>query len=109
MADSTYTPLFARVLIRREVKEKSAGGIIIPNAQRHAKHEGVVVAKGETASESITVGDRVIFGKHAGAWLDSTYSDIKDTARGGIKVGEKENDDGTLFICQDEDLLCIIK
>lgn len=92
---ATYNPLFARVLIKREIEEKR-GSIILPDAKRHARHEGVVLAKGSTADESIKVGDRVIFGKHAGAWLDSTYS-----AKG-------ENEDGTLFICMDEDVLCVI-
>lgn len=90
-----YTPLFARVLIKREIEEKR-GSIILPDAKRHARSEGVVVAKGPTADESIEVGKKVIFGRHAGAWLDATY------AKGA------ENDDGTLFICADEDILAVI-
>lgn len=88
-----YRPLFGRVLIRREIEEKR-GSIILPDAKKHARNEGIVVAVGETA-EGIKVGDKVLFGKHAGAWLDSTYSK-------GI-----EQDDGTLFICADEDILCV--
>lgn len=88
-----YRPLFGRVLIRREVEEKR-GSIILPDAKRHARCEGVVVRVGETA-EGVKEGDRVVFGRHAGAWLDNTYSN-------GI-----EKDDGTLFICQDEDILCV--
>lgn len=100
-----YTPLFARVLIQRKVEEKR-GSIILPDAKRHARCEGVIVAKGPTADENINVGDHVIFGKHAGAWLDGTYSDVKD-ARG--IVGSKDNNDGTLFICQDEDVLAKVE
>lgn len=102
MNAAQYTPLFARVLIRRTVEEKR-GSIILPDAKRHARSEGIVIAKGPTADENISVGDHVIFGKHAGAWLDSTYTEMKD-ARG--IVGIKDNNDGTLFICQDEDILC---
>ena len=108
-----YQPKFGRVLIKREVQEK-IGSIYIPESQqkRQAACEGVIIALGETAGwtetytpenerialQTMKVGDRVIFGRHAGAWLDSTQ---------GMK-GE-ENDDGTLFICQDQDILAVIK
>ena len=106
-------PKFSRVLIKREVKEK-VGSIIIPDnqAKRHAKCEGVIIAMGETAGftesynengesiviQTMKVGDKVIFGRHSGAWLDSNYTDRGD-----------EKDDGTLFICQDQDILAIIE
>lgn len=105
-----YQPKFARVLIQREVKKKSAGGIIFSDAKRHAKCEGIIVGLGETAGwieayndnhltpvRTLDLGDKVIFGAYSGAWLDSTYT------------GDKENDDGTLFICQDADILAVIK
>jgi co-chaperonin GroES (HSP10) len=103
-----YEPKFGRVLIKREVQEKTKGGIILPDAakKRHAACRGVIVALGETAGwtetyidgelkpvQTLSVGDNVIFGRHAGAWLD----------------GDEEKDDGTLFICQDQDILTIIK
>jgi co-chaperonin GroES (HSP10) len=94
MSECRYKPLFGRVVIKREAQEKH-GSIIIVNAKKHAKSEGIVAAVGPTA-EGVKVGDHVIFGRHSGAWLDATYS------------GQTENDDGTFFICQDEDLLAII-
>lgn len=112
----TYEPKFARVLIKREVREKTTGGIILPDTakKRHASCEGVIVALGETAGftdtyeerginyepktiQTLKVGDHVIFGRHSGAWLDGTYN----------KDGE--NDDGTLFICSDQDILAVVK
>lgn len=96
-----YEPKFGRVLIEREVKK--ASGIIIPDsaAKRNAPSVGVIVALGETAGwteiftasgsetkQTLKIGDKVLFGKHAGAWID-------------------END--TLFICQDADILAVIK
>lgn len=110
---STYEPKFGRVLIERTVKEKSAGGIIIPNAQRYAYPEGLIVALGETAGwtetydedgnkeviQTLRVGDRVIFGRHSGAWLDATYNSAQ----------KSENDDGKLFICQDADILAVVR
>lgn len=93
--EAKYKPLFGRVIIKRDVEEKR-GSIILPDAKRHARSEGTVIAKGPTADETIEIGQRVIFGKHAGAWLDGTFS----------KMGDE---DGTIFICQDEDILAIVE
>jgi len=102
-------PKFGRVLIKREVRTKTAGGIIIPDtaAKRNAALEGVIVALGETAGwtdgydpdsnvipiQTLHIGDKVIFGRHAGAWLDMT---------------DEAKDDGSLYICQDQDILAVI-
>ena len=103
----SYLPKFGRVLIKREAKEKTSGGIILPDAKRHAKCIGVIVALGETAGwaevpekgyiQTLNVGDQVVIGRHTGAWLDGTYK------------ADGDSDDGTLFICQDADILCVIK
>jgi co-chaperonin GroES (HSP10) len=113
-----YKPKFGRVLIKREIVEKTSGGIIIPEnaAKRQAACDGVIVALGETAGftesfyenetgvltqhtiQTMKVGDKVIFGRHSGAWLDGTYSQKGD-----------HNDDGSLFICQDQDILAVIQ
>lgn len=110
--ESSIKPKFGRVLIKREIKAKTAGGIILPDEaiKRLATCEGEVIALGETAGwvdsyengerisiQTLNVGDKVIFGRHAGAWLDATYGN------GG------QNDDGSLFICQDGDILAVIK
>lgn len=108
---TSYKPKFGRVLIRREVKEK-VGSIFLTDAKRHASCEGEIIGLGETAGwtetfdkhgdkiavQTLQIGDKVMFGRHSGAWIDSTIS-----ARG------EANDDGTLFICQDQDILCVIK
>lgn len=96
MSECAYRPLFGRVIIKREIEQKK-GSIIVPThiAKRHSRSEGVVIAIGDQV-EGVKVGDAVIFGKHAGTWLDSTYSD------------KGENEDGTLFMCQDEDILAVI-
>lgn len=91
-----YKPTFGRVIIKREIEQITKGGILLPNAKKHAKLQGVVIAIGPTA-EGVKEGDKVFFGKHAGAWLDNTYT------------GATENDDGEHFICQDEDILAIIE
>jgi len=97
MSECKYSPLFGRVIVKREVEAKK-GSIMIPEhiRKKHARSEGIVVAIGPTA-EGVSLGDHVIFGKHSGTWLDATYA------------GSAENDDGTMFLCQDEDILAIIK
>lgn len=107
--DVRYEPKFGRVIVRREVESKTSGGIYIPEAaqKRNASCVGIITALGETAGwaevpdkghiQTMKVGDKVVFGRHSGAWLDATYG-----AKG-------ENDDGTLFICQDADILAVIK
>lgn len=106
-----YEPKFGRVLIKREVKEK-IGSIIIADAKRYASCEGVIAALGETAGwtsvptdsgestyqQTLKVGDRVLFGRHSGAWIDATYG-----------TNGADNDDGSLFMCQDQDILAVIK
>jgi len=83
MSDCSYTPLFGRVLIEREIVRKTAGGLIIPDKEqkRLSVSKGKVIALGETAGWSktfdddgneksvrvINVGDEVIFGRHASA------------------------------------------
>lgn len=98
MSECKYRPLFGRVLIQREVKEKN-GSIVIPQhlRMRHARNEGIVVAIGPTCDESIQIGNKVVFGKHAGTWLDKTYS---------VTVEAEET---PYFLCQDEDVLLVIE
>lgn len=87
--DIGFVPLFARVLLEREKKEISAGGIIIPESvqQKHAPEYGRVIAVGPTCDDSVKVlvGKTVYFARFAGAWL---------------KVNDRD-----FFICQDEDIL----
>lgn len=82
-------PLFARVVIEREVLK--SGSIIIPDeaAQRNAPAKGVVVAVGPECDESVQVGETVLFGRYAGDWF---------------KDGEKE-----VYVCQDEDIIAVVQ
>jgi len=68
-------PLHDRVLVKRlEGEEKTAGGIIIPDAAKEAPIEGEVIAVGEGRVDengkvhplSVKTGDRVIFSKYGG-------------------------------------------
>src|SRR3954462_15819583 len=70
-----FRPLHDRVLIRRvEAEEKTAGGIIIPDAAKEKPMEGEVVSVGPGArgedgkiqALDVKAGDRVLFGKWSG-------------------------------------------
>lgn len=88
-------PLFARVIVRREMFTKSSGGIIIPDAaaKRHSAARGEVIAVGPTADESVKVGKTYVFGRYAGAWLDEKCQPTEDEAK------------GEFYVLQDEDLI----
>ena len=68
-------PLQDRVLLRpSEGREKTAGGIIIPETAKEKPQEGVVIAagKGKVGDDGrvtpldVKVGDRVLYGKYSG-------------------------------------------
>ena len=63
-------PLADRVLVEPAATvEKSIGGIIIPDTAQDKALTGTVVAVGPGTKDfpiSVTVGDKVMFGKHVG-------------------------------------------
>src|SRR5580698_6954107 len=70
-----FRPLHDRVVLRRiAAKEKSSGGIIIPDTVKEKPMEGEVVAVGTGARNDdgkivaleVKAGDRVLFGKWSG-------------------------------------------
>ena len=67
-------PLYDRVVIRRlESETTTAGGIVIPDSASEKPNQGEVLAvgpgalldNGETRPLSVSVGDRVLFGKYS--------------------------------------------
>jgi chaperonin GroES len=70
-----FRPLHDRVLIRRiDEEEKSAGGIIIPDAAKEKPMEGDVISVGSGSRDDqgklvpldVKPGDRIVFGKWSG-------------------------------------------
>lgn len=70
-----FNPLQDRVVIKRtDPNTKSTGGIIIPDNATEKSDQGTVLAvgpgkrteAGEWIPMTVGVGDRVLFGKHAG-------------------------------------------
>jgi len=65
------TILGDRLLVRRDAgRDKTDGGLFIPDTAIEPKFTGVVVAKGaDCATGGLDVGSRVLFGKYSGAEL----------------------------------------
>ncbi len=70
-----FRPLHDRVLVRRlEEEEKTASGIIIPDAAKEKPMEGEIIAVGPGARDEngalqaldVKSGDRILFGKWSG-------------------------------------------
>ncbi len=71
----SFKPLHDRVVVRRiEEDEKTAGGIIIPDAAKEKPSEGEIISvgagarddRGELIAPDVKAGDRVLFGKWSG-------------------------------------------
>jgi chaperonin GroES len=77
-----FQPLADRVYIQRlELEEKSAGGIIIPDAAKDKGQTGKVLAigagkldnNGRVLPMAVKAGDIVFFGKYAGTEIDKDH------------------------------------
>ncbi len=71
-------PLHDRIIVKRiEEEEKTAGGIIIPDAAKEKPQEGMVIAVGSGKREDgkvlaldVKAGDKVLFGKYSGTEIE---------------------------------------
>lgn len=69
----TIEPLFDRLLVlQKEEKKKSAGGIEIAEQYREKPTEGLVIARG-SGCQAINVGDTVLFHLFAGVKVPEDY------------------------------------
>ena len=80
-----FTPLHDRVVVRRlEGEEKTAGGLIIPDAAKEKPSEGQVVSVGAGARDEdgdridmdVKAGDKVLFGKWSGTEIRLDGEDL---------------------------------
>jgi chaperonin GroES len=95
-------PIGDRIIVRREESdEKSAGGIIIPDAAKQKPQRGVIVAvgpgkqnkkTGERTPMQLKVGDKVLFT----SWAGDEYKDRKSK-------------DGEVLVMHEEDVLAVIE
>ena len=81
----SFKPLHDRVVVRRiEEDEKTAGGIIIPDAAKEKPSEGEVVSVGPGGRDDdgdlipldVKAGDRVLFGKWSGTEVKIDGEDL---------------------------------
>ena len=60
-------PINGRILVEPfEIKEKTAGGIYLPDTAREKLQEGEVIAVAKDATDEVAVGDHVIYKELAG-------------------------------------------
>jgi len=80
-----FTPLHDRVVVRRiEGDEKTAGGLIIPDAAKEKPSEGEIVAAGAGAKDEagnriamdVKAGDKILFGKWSGTEIKLDGEDL---------------------------------
>jgi chaperonin GroES len=70
-----FTPLYDRILVKRQEPEEKAGRIIIPDTAKEKPMEGTVISvgagqrseQGQTLPMAVKPGDRVLFGKWSGS------------------------------------------
>jgi len=86
MADVKIRPLDDRVVVEPlEAEEKTAGGILLPDAARQKPQRGKVVAvgagkmrdNGERIKPSVVIGDEVLYGRYAGNDVEVNGKDLK--------------------------------
>src|SRR5579871_2225449 len=94
-----FRPLHDRVVVRRvESEERTAGGIIIPDAAKEKPQEGEIIAVGPGARDEsgklvpldLKVGDHVLFGKWSGTDVKIDGQDLlimKETDVMGVIEG----------------------
>ncbi|HEV2600685.1 MAG TPA: co-chaperone GroES [Candidatus Babeliales bacterium] len=81
-----FRPLGDKVLVKRiEQEEKTAFGIIIPDAAKEKAQTGVVLAVGPgrfngttVVPMNVAIGDKVYFGKYSGTEADRDHLIIKE-------------------------------
>lgn len=60
-------PIGNRITVERcEAETTLASGIIIPDSKKEKPMMGVVLSTSDSITESVTVGDKVLFSKYAG-------------------------------------------
>lgn len=91
-------PLGDRLVVEvLEAKEKTKGGIVLPDTAKEKPQEGKVVAvgkgrvtdEGKTVPLDVKVGDKILYGKYSGT---------------EVNIDEKE-----FLIIKEEDVLAVVK
>jgi chaperonin GroES len=60
-------PINGHILVKpSEAKERTSGGIYLPDTAKEKLREGEVIAKAEGATDEVVVGDRLIYKEFVG-------------------------------------------
>jgi chaperonin GroES len=93
MAKIKLRPLDDRVVVEpMSAEEKTAGGIVLPDAAQEKPQRGKVIAvgpgrmldSGNRGELTVAVGDEVIFGKYGGTDIEIDGRDVKILREGDI-------------------------
>ena len=80
-----FSPLHDRVVVRRlEGEEKTAGGLIIPDAAKEKPSEGEIISAGaglrdddgDRIALDVKAGDKILFGKWSGTEIKIDGEDL---------------------------------
>jgi len=83
-------PLGEKILVEiKTSEEKTAGGIVIPQAAQEKTQEGIVISVGDSSEIKVKAGDIIIYDKYAGTQ---------------IKINDKDH-----LIIKNEDILAVVK
>lgn len=57
-----FQPMNGRILVKPlEAKEKTAGGLYLPDSAKEKLREGEVIAKAKDATDEVVIGDHLIY------------------------------------------------
>lgn len=63
----SFQPMNGRILVKPlEAKEKTAGGLYLPDSAREKLREGKVIAKAKDATDEVVIGDHLIYKEFGG-------------------------------------------
>lgn len=86
MAKVSIRPLDDRVVVQpEEAEETTAGGIVLPDSAKEKPQRGTIVAvgpgrlldSGNRGALSVSVGDKVIYGKYGGSEIEVDGQEMK--------------------------------
>jgi len=64
-------PIKGRILVKTsEAKDKTSGGIYLPDTAKEKLQEGEIIAVAEDATDEVVVGDRVIYKEFSGTEVE---------------------------------------
>lgn len=97
MADKVAIPFWNRLIVEREDKSVSKGGIILPDTAKKQRHKGIVRWVGHTCKPEVKalIGKEILFSRFGG----------DDMA---LDSDKPHDPDARIFLISDDDIMAII-